>query len=116
MLLAGILGKQNVTVSYGEGEAGMKAGERQRSGHCASFLPRRGTLAVGPGMFPSCPFTDQKTGRDGQECHRAAGKPHVPALPLISAVGQELKAAGLDVGIDVYPDLVSYEVLAEIVV
>jgi hypothetical protein len=53
---------------------------------------------------------------DRQEPYCTAGKPRAPGLPLMCVVGRELKAAGLDVGMNVYPDLDDYDVVAEIVV
>ena len=44
-----------------------------------------------------------------------AGKPGLPGLPLRTVVGTELIAAGLDVKVDVYPDLTDFHVLVELV-
>jgi hypothetical protein len=77
------------------------------------YVPQRGCEAD-PAMVTS--LVINRLADDGQECYRTAAKPRVPGLPMRCVVGQELKAAGLDVGMNVYEDLVAYEVVAEIVV
>jgi hypothetical protein len=53
---------------------------------------------------------------DSEKRYHVAERPRMRNLSLKGIVGHELKAAGLDVGLDVYEDLDSYEVTAEIVV
>ena len=52
----------------------------------------------------------------GRERHWAAGQQGIPGLPLRTVAGAELIAAGLDVDLDVYPDLQDFRVVAELVV
>jgi hypothetical protein len=53
---------------------------------------------------------------EGIQCHGIAERPTVPGFPPRTFIGTELKAAGLDVDLDVYPDLVSFKVIADLVV